>query len=464
MSCMRKKLTELIDLVLYSPRVTDEQTMSNGITAANVSTVYAGISQQLDDVQNVETVSKRNSEDERHLESIRKRARVHYIESADRMKRLYDASHKASIHHFQVGDAVALSIPQSDRSATDMCRLPCRVLDISGNVRMRYKLVCCFGILSGMYMAGDMIPFHGDLCIPHDAEVQVISLREAARKSSVSTRFLRNKCNCLGDCRSRRCSCVNNGIRCSNHCHMAHSCVNVDGENFTELLSVSALTESDIQDLLHGQSLSDNIMCTVSSLLQDYIQGHQHHLGDESSGTPILQILHWSTKQHWITASNIGSRTGVINVYDSKWYDTDTALHNMLASIVKCHANELIINQMHVQRQTNNTDCGLFAIFFAVCIAFGQDPTALRISPAAIRPLLLRQLQDRTLQPLPSTMTHPHRPILRTTSLHLYCVCRMPDDGREMVQCDCCDNWFHASCVGSVDRVREWYCSSCAAA
>jgi len=182
----------------------------------------------------------------------------------------------------------------------------------------------------------------------------------------------------------------------------------------------------------------------------------------EYAVAPVLQILHWNTKQHWITISNIGVRsTGVINVYDSKWYDDDIALQNMLAGFLRCATDKLTVNFMHVQHQSNNTDCGLFAVAFANSLAFGQDPTALRYSPVAIRRLLLQQLQDGMLQPFPSTVIPPHRPILRTKVLQLYCMCRMPDDGREMVQCDRCDSWYHVSCVGLDNTARDWYCNKC---
>lgn len=47
------------------------------------------------------------------------------------------------------------------------------------------------------------------------------------------------------------------------------------------------------------------------------------------------------------------------------------------------------------------------------------------------------------------------------------CVCRGKDDGRELVQCDDCKDWFHLECIGITDIAelgREedpWYCSDC---
>ena len=79
-------------------------------------------------------------------------------------------------------------------------------------------------------------------------------------------------------------------------------------ENYSALLSVSVLTKDDVEDVLQGRCLSDNVMCTVSSLLNEYVQAiHNDQLEcEESAGALILHILHCSTKQHWITVSNIG--------------------------------------------------------------------------------------------------------------------------------------------------------------
>lgn len=46
-----------------------------------------------------------------------------------------------------------------------------------------------------------------------------------------------------------------------------------------------------------------------------------------------------------------------------------------------------------------------------------------------------------------------------------HCICGGPSDGRMMLCCDKCDNWFHGHCVGLTteesNSVGEWMCPSC---
>ncbi|GHJ87750.1 hypothetical protein NliqN6_4152 [Naganishia liquefaciens] len=47
----------------------------------------------------------------------------------------------------------------------------------------------------------------------------------------------------------------------------------------------------------------------------------------------------------------------------------------------------------------------------------------------------------------------------------LYCLCRRRDnEGRKMVECESCNDWFHQDCVKLteiVDLIDKWYCSAC---
>ncbi|VDH99607.1 Hypothetical predicted protein [Mytilus galloprovincialis] len=51
------------------------------------------------------------------------------------------------------------------------------------------------------------------------------------------------------------------------------------------------------------------------------------------------------------------------------------------------------------------------------------------------------------------------------TNIKQYCICRGPDTGETMIQCDQCKEWFHLTCVGiSVSEVEEiniYTCPNC---
>lgn len=49
-----------------------------------------------------------------------------------------------------------------------------------------------------------------------------------------------------------------------------------------------------------------------------------------------------------------------------------------------------------------------------------------------------------------------------------WCICNGPDDGRKMINCDGCENWFHLKCLKIPDHVgdliKDFYCPACTSA
>jgi len=47
----------------------------------------------------------------------------------------------------------------------------------------------------------------------------------------------------------------------------------------------------------------------------------------------------------------------------------------------------------------------------------------------------------------------------------VYCLCRKPHQGRFMIQCDGCDEWYHGSCVNLTASeaipLDDWFCPTC---
>ena len=106
----------------------------------------------------------------------------------------------------------------------------------------------------------------------------------------------------------------------------------------------------------------------------------------------FVQILHIGT-DHWVCISNIGCLPGNVNLYDSLFYD-------VVSKEVEHQTNYLLggdlvkLSVPPVQQQTNGSDCGVFAIAFAVCLAFGNDPRHVNFDIKNMRPHLATCLKE----------------------------------------------------------------------
>lgn len=92
---------------------------------------------------------------------------------------------------------------------------------------------------------------------------------------------------------------------------------------------------------------------------------------DIASGE-FIQILHTGT-DHWLCISSIGCSPGVVHLFDSFYNDV------ILTEVEEQTQDLLGGKQVHlvyvpVRQQTNGSDCGVFAIAFATCLAFGENP------------------------------------------------------------------------------------------
>ena len=57
----------------------------------------------------------------------------------------------------------------------------------------------------------------------------------------------------------------------------------------------------------------------------------------------------------------------------------------------------------------------------------------------------------------------PASRVMKVEVCDVYCNCRLPDDGRKMVCCDNCQEWFHVDCVSTPDLTsnNNWFCGEC---
>lgn len=119
---------------------------------------------------------------------------------------------------------------------------------------------------------------------------------------------------------------------------------------------------------------------------------------------------------------------------------------------------------MNVAQQTGASDCGLYALAILTCLANNMDPTTVVFDNEELRPHLAKILETRKIAPFPvSKHRKPANPVGKVQSCLVYCHCRLPDDGEQMVCCDNCDEWFHSACecLDSSVSSATWYCRNC---
>ena len=171
-------------------------------------------------------------------------------------------------------------------------------------------------------------------------------------------------------------------------------------------------------------------------------------------------------KNHWICVSTVGCKPSCINVYDSLHGRLDTHTRKLLADLLQSKQQHIEICYPDVQWQSGVSDCGLFAIAFATSICFSRDPTTAAFIQSDMRNHFLSCIEARKLTGFPVRSNYRRPKPVRKENLSIYCVCRLIDDGTEMVQCSSCENWFHTSCVRIPrhflrNKDDDWTCSNC---
>ena len=159
---------------------------------------------------------------------------------------------------------------------------------------------------------------------------------------------------------------------------------------------------------LEGGWLDDDIINDAQMLIKqcnNLISGFQQtalgvFLNFEIMTSEFIQILN-TGQHHWVCVSSIGCAPGVVNLFDSYF----TGIDNMVISQIKCFMGEDLLkvtNVVPVQKQENNSDCGLFAIAFATCLTFQINPENVIFDCSQMRNHLKKCLTSGKMEPFPS--------------------------------------------------------------
>ena len=182
----------------------------------------------------------------------------------------------------------------------------------------------------------------------------------------------------------------------------------------------------------------------------------------------FIQIIH--DDNHWVCASNHKCRSGEVEIFDSVVKEeVSTTVRRQLATILQTLRPRMTMTRVSVQQQSGGSDCGVFAIAFAVALAHGQDPATLTFNQGVMREHLRFCLQTKKMEPFPTTkqLKFKKKRVVGRELEALYCVCRgiwvVGED--DMYQCSACSDWYHESCMVSLSLTNTfnhaWVCPLC---
>ena len=122
-----------------------------------------------------------------------------------------------------------------------------------------------------------------------------------------------------------------------------------------------------------------------------------------------------------------------------------SSVEKSIANLMK--APELIITctMMNNNILPNINDCGLYAIAFAVSIAFDKDPTKINFTNNLMCGHFLLCIQNGYMEEFPHSIVKRSSTYTQVHTIYLHCTCRMPELGY-MFQCTTCNLWFHPEC------------------
>ena len=167
------------------------------------------------------------------------------------------------------------------------------------------------------------------------------------------------------------------------------------------------LTSIERTFIVDNEYLCDRVIDAAMMLLQESYPDISlqsvllsHSLLAKSNDKTIH--IHHVSGNHFITSSNLQS-PGSVTIYDSlKGGTSDPNLHLQLTAIYSPDSCPPTIRQAQITNgQQGGVDCGVFAIAYAVELAFGNNPADFVFDQRNMRKHLLSSLENRCITPFP---------------------------------------------------------------
>ena len=140
-----------------------------------------------------------------------------------------------------------------------------------------------------------------------------------------------------------------------------------------------------------------------------------------------------------------------MNIYDSMYGTLSLQTKRQICAFWKSPINQITFRMVNIQRQPNESDCGVFAVATATEIVHGKDPILSFWDVSRMRTHLIECLEAKYIECFPQARTrrmpcgNRYKKVIQDT---VFCICRMPNDkSMPMIQCDRCMLWYHKSCM-----------------
>ena len=178
----------------------------------------------------------------------------------------------------------------------------------------------------------------------------------------------------------------------------------------------------------------------------------------------FVQII--NVGSHWVCISTIGCQAGTVKVFDSLYRKPPSILLDHACRMLVYPQDTITFLNEKVQRQLGSSDCGFFALAFATDLCHGLDPSTQSYNQKGIRQHYVHCLESGRMTPFPKTNKRVHYYMsCNKTNVPIFCLCRLPNNKKEYVECSACHGWYHPECASIPkwvinSRIR-WKCPNC---
>ena len=173
----------------------------------------------------------------------------------------------------------------------------------------------------------------------------------------------------------------------------------------------------------------------------------------------FVQVMHVG-RNHWITVSNVHCEPGQVMVFDSLKMSLGNHSLKVIADFMQSDRSHIELLYVDIKGQSGTNDCGLYALAFATSVCYGNKPKTVFYHQHEMRAHLLHCIENKCLTEYPNEARENYQ-LPKIQSLPIYCICRFPDDGSQMISCSNCEDWYHVKCVGVEDTCGYWLCCNC---